>query len=1054
MTGWAQGVVAVTAGQAIPEAGQLVRVRGQHWVVTGVHRSRLPEDELAAVRSSGRTLVTLSNVSDDAGLGQELRLIWEIEPGRDIVPATQLPAVTEEGWDEPRQLGAFLDAVRWGTVASADIETLQAPFRSGITIEEYQLEPVARALAMPRVNLLIADDVGLGKTIEAGLIAQEMLLRHRIRRIVVVCPAPLTIKWREEMSHRFGLDFAILNADALRELRRTHGLQANSFTVYPRTIISLPWLRTPRVQRLLDEVLPSTDWHAPFFDLLIVDEAHHCAPPAPTRGGGYAVDSLQTMAVRRMGQHSQHRLFLSATPHNGYSESWQALLEMLDPQRFARGVAPEKSAVDAIMVRRLKDDITKEDGTPRFPGRRTEAIEVRYTDEERRGHALLSGYVAHRRTPTDRDERSRGNDLVSLLLKKRLFSSPAAFASTLTAHVATLDAAEGQQQSSRARYDDMLDWDDALADDETRADAERELLTRVALEDGGPDAAATDTLDQLQSWAERYAAPADSKATTLIDYLRGVCTPDGDWNAERVIVFTEYVDTLTWLVGLLEAHGLGGNRVGVLRGGMEDKRREHLKAAFQATPDRHPIRILLATDAASEGIDLQRHCHRIVHYDIPFNPNRLEQRIGRVDRHGQHEEVQVSHFVGAGWQSAAKGSYEDDLEFLSRVARKVATEREDLGSVNPVLAKAVEDKMLGRVVWVDPTAVKASPAARSLHAERTLRTEGARIRDQLAASRQSLHVHPANVRRVLDVALDLAGQPALVDSHATGEIEPPNLRGGWERTTADHDDPLSGTPRPFTVDSAVSADRDDIVLAHLEHPLVAQATRLLRSAIWGGSPSLHRVAVVRADLPPGTDVDGPLVAVFSRLVVVGTDGARLHEEVMLTGRVLAATEGGRSRRLELEQPRNAGVRRAVEAALDPAGCRAATTEQQHRLAREWPVLSGALANDVTHRAGQRLEILRRQLESRAVDEVRRITGVFDQLETMLAGALGGEGIRQLSFADLDVDERQQVDRDRVAWQARLDDLPAERERELQASAARYAGMRQLVFPFAVALVVP
>ncbi len=280
----------------LPEPGHLVRVRGQQWVVTDVRLSRLPEDEIAASRLPGRTLVTLASVSDD-DLGDELTVVWEIEPGREVIPATQLPEVTESGWDEPQRLGAFLDAVRWGTVASADTSTLQAPFRSGITIEEYQLEPVARALAMPRVNLLIADDVGLGKTIEAGLVAQEMLLRHRARRIIVVCPATLTIKWREEMAEKFGLDFTVLSAAALRDLRRSHGLQANPFTVYPRTIISLPWLRTPRVQRLLDEVLTPETRHPGFFDLFIVDEAHHCAPPAPRRSQGYAVDSLQTQKL-------------------------------------------------------------------------------------------------------------------------------------------------------------------------------------------------------------------------------------------------------------------------------------------------------------------------------------------------------------------------------------------------------------------------------------------------------------------------------------------------------------------------------------------------------------------------------------------------------------------------------------------------------------------------------------------------------------------------------------------------------------------------------------
>ena len=176
----------------------------------------------------------------------------------------------------------------------------------------------------------------------------------------------------------------MLDSNSLRELRRSHGLEANPFAIHPRAIISLPWLRTPRVQRLLDEVLTPQTRHPGFFDLLIVDEAHHCAPPAPQRRRGYAVDSKQTRAVRRLGEHAQHRLFLSATPHNGYSESWQALLQMLDPHRFARGMEPDPAVVRQVMVRRLKDDLTRPDGTPRFPGRLPpRAIEVTYCRRER-----------------------------------------------------------------------------------------------------------------------------------------------------------------------------------------------------------------------------------------------------------------------------------------------------------------------------------------------------------------------------------------------------------------------------------------------------------------------------------------------------------------------------------------------------------------------------------------------------------------------------------------------------------------------------------------------
>ena len=152
-------------------------------------------------------------------------------------------------------------------------------------------------------------------------------------------------------------------------------------------------------------------------------------------------------------------------------------------------------------------------------------------------------------------------------------------------------------------------------------------------------------------------------------------------------------------------------------------------------------------------------------------------------------------------------------------------------------------------------------------------------------------------------------------------------------------------------------------------------------------------------------------------------------------------------------PRNADVRRAVEDALDPDGCVPAGDAARHRLVGEWEGLRGQLAEDVRVRATQRVDALQRRLSLRADDEVRRVDAVFDQLAVMLSGALEGDGVRQLSFDDLEVNERQQWDRDRAAWQARLDELPAERAREREAVAARYAGLRELVFPFAVALVV-
>ncbi|MDH6291894.1 DISARM system SNF2-like helicase DrmD [Rhodococcus opacus] len=1032
----------VSTALADPEVGQLVRVRGQQWVVSAVDCSTQPVDELAPAELPGRTLVSLSSVSDD-DLGRELTVVWEVEPGREIVPATQLPEVQADGFDDPQRLGAFLDAVRWGTIASADTRTLQAPFRSGITIETYQLAPVARALAMPRVNLLIADDVGLGKTIEAGLVAQELLLRHRVRRMMVVCPAPLTGKWKDEMDEKFGLDFTVLDANALRDLRRSHGLLANPFAVFARTIISLQWLRTPRVQRLLDEVLTQETRHPGFIDLLIVDEAHHCAPPAPRKTAGYAVDSLQTRAVRRLGEYSQHRLFLSATPHNGYRESWQALLEMLDPQRFTRGVEPDPKVLGQVMVRRLKDDLVDADGHRLFQGRETQAIEITYSDAERDGHQLLERYLRARRAKVAGDK-VRGNDLVALLLKKRLFSSPLAFARTLDAHRATIERGASSHRGELPDYlQEAIGWDDDLLDDESSAQVETEFL--LAIDDGVEQDSDSESLRrELVAWTERNVGPADSKAEGLLDELRRLRKSD-----ERVIVFTEYVDTQRWLAELIEASGLGGERLGLLFGGMDEKRREHLKAAFQAPPDRHPIRVLLATDSASEGIDLQLHCHRVIHYDIPFNPNRLEQRIGRVDRHGQDHEVLVSHFVGAGWQQAGPHSYDADLEFLSRVATKVAVEREDLGSVNPVLATAVEAHMLGRPVLVDPLAVKAHPSAQLLRAEQDLRAQVASLRTQLDRSVADLHVRPANVRRVVDTALAMAQQPALRE-RTPGIIEPPTLRSGWERTLAGQDDPLTGQARPLTFDAELAGP--DVVYAHLEHPLVAHSTRLLRSAIWGDASVLHRVAAVRANLSAAAGIDDLLVAVFARLVIVGSDGARLHEEVMLTGRALART--GRGRRLELEQPRFAQLREAIEGALEPDQCRLVPESVCERVVQDWDRLEPLLAQDVQARAKERLSSLVRTLERRRGDEDERIRGVFTQLRKTLQTAVASDGGVQLSFDDLDSAERGQVVRDRQAWQTRLEGLDDELARELSTVSSRYENVRELVFPFAVAVVLP
>ncbi len=269
-----------------PEPGQLARVRGRMWVVADAAR-----DTQAAL--DGRPVqhvISLVSVEDDA-TGEELQVVWEIEPGTQIIEQAELPRIARDALDDPAELEAFLDAVRWGAVTSADQSALQAPFRSGITIEDYQLEPLVRALRMPRTTLLIADDVGLGKTIEAGLVVQELLLRHRARTALVVCPAALQVQWRDELREKFGLEFRIVDRELLGQLRRSRGVGANPFSHFPRLIVSIDWVKAELGMRLLREVLPPHPEIPRRYDILIVDEVHNCAPAGA--GGRYARDTLQ-----------------------------------------------------------------------------------------------------------------------------------------------------------------------------------------------------------------------------------------------------------------------------------------------------------------------------------------------------------------------------------------------------------------------------------------------------------------------------------------------------------------------------------------------------------------------------------------------------------------------------------------------------------------------------------------------------------------------------------------------------------------------------------------
>jgi len=1052
-------VIGRSTARALPEEGQLVAVRDRFWLVRGITASALPPDVMSG-NDTPQHLVDLSSVEDD-GLGDEASVIWEIEPGTRILETSNLPVPIAGRFDPPARLKTFLDAVRWGAVASADSEALQAPFRSGITIEDFQLDPVVRALSMARVNLLIADDVGLGKTIEAGLIVQELILRHRARSVLIFCPPSLCIKWQSEMRDKFGLEFRVVDAESVRLLRRERGVRANIFAHFPRLIVSFDWLKMERPMRVFRDFLP-TDRNAypRQIDILIVDEVHQCAPAG---NGKYATDSMRTDLLRFVGPHAEHRLFLSATPHNGYESSFSALLELLDPQRFARGVKPDPTALRSAVIRRMKEEIRdlglRDDGTPRFPKRVIDKIVVDYPDDERQIHADLATYTQSRRKNTASKRNVVAADLITLLLKKRLFSSPAAFARTLDAHIRTLSSSirrDEDPDSLREAYERVeIDYDD----DEELEDATNDALRAAARASEITTQEQQALLTRMQRWAHAAKDRPDEKARELIGRLKAWCCPAGVdgrpvWNSERIIIFTEYRDTQTWLQSLLVAEGLGGDRLQLLFGGMDQDVRERIKAAFQSDPSNDPVRILLATDTASEGIDLQRHCCRMIHVEIPFNPNRLEQRNGRIDRHGQPSPtVEIFHFVGKGFEKP--GSLAGDLDFLYRAARKLETIRSDLGKAGAVLAMQVENAMLGRPADLAKVEPSTSASTAALKAERTLRERIAEVHARLLASKQELGISPDAVRRVVDVALELARQPALKPvvlppmspgKDSVPAYAVPDLTRSWASAAANLQHPLTGQRLPITFDNATADGREDVVLAHLGHRLVAQSMRLLRAELWTHAGEA-KIARVTGRLVDDADLAEPAVIVDSRLVIMGVDGYRLHEQVFPAGGRL----GGR-----------AGFARfsvgEVRSALDARGDLALPRHHEDEIATAWPRLAEPVFAAIRARAVELRSRIMRLLEKHVDEEISSLETVMAQLRESITRELDDVSkgnAEQLSIFDGSSErERSQVSRDIDVLRRRLDELPNEMKRESEGLRRRHANPRDVVFPAALTFLVP
>lgn len=1059
---------------AVPEQGNLVRVRDRYWVVESVRQSARPVDPMSSNGWARHHLVRLVPI-DDKGSSAPLSVFWEAEPGTEVRPQSELPD-PKEGLDKAEVFAGFLDAVRWGAIASADPRAFQSPFRAGIDIEDYQLLPLVKALRMPRVSMLIADDVGLGKTVEAGLIAQELVLRNQAQKILVACPPSLCAKWKREMREQFGLGFEVVDTEHVHRLRRERGVGVNPFRSHPRLVVSMEWLKFESQMRWFDEFLPpDPNTYPRAFDLLIVDEAHRVAPSAV---GRYARDSLRTKAMRRLAPHFEHRLFLTATPHNGYAESFQALLEMLDPNRFTKGVPPSDRERDAVMVRRLKSHLRTmlPDGAERFPKRKIAAIDVDFPPEERELFRLLDSYAELRMGSASTPAERTASRFIALLLKKRLLSSPAAFKLTLDQHIRTLNSASHRRTTERAIEEAAAALEDDADDTTEMSGQEQEALALVA---GGLASldhekeqvllarmrartlnidTANSIMDQMRIRVEERWRRADAKTKRLMTWIGEICFPDGEWNDERVIVFTEYRATLNYLELMLASPPTGWpsttDRVEVFHGSLDSEERERIIREFNYNPRKTKVRVLLATDAASEGIDLHRACHRLVHMEVPFNPNRMEQRNGRVDRHGQKSDtVDIFHFAATADQDDASG--EDDAlgydhSFLLRLAEKVNDIRDDLGTVSSVLAERIEARMLREgdhsLDVEDLIALRRDQAQVDLERLKTRFSDDiGRVREQYSTSVEELDMTPASVQRAVEVAFLVEGQPPLRTAtleRADGSVpvfEIDDLAGTWGETLIGLHNEVEDFRLPVTFDPQVAKGHQDVAHLHVGHPLVARCLRTLRAQVWGAAVDrkINRVAVRYAS------VNEPVAVAHARVVVNGADGATLDEVI----EPAAVRVGGRRGRLNVGETR---------AAVGSASSQPVPESVSGLYADQWSSVRPTLQNALKARADEMLEQRSRAIDGKRSNEEQRLRGTLEDLKSSILRRLDelerSEHVEQLRL--FNTDERRQFDADVRLLRERVERIEDDTEKEVEILQRRYDVRDVNWFPVAVEFLVP
>ena len=612
--------------------------------------------------------------------------------------------------DEPR-LSLADTALPWSfTADSAKLRLVLEAYRIRLAylfdpylaVHTSAIEPLPHQISavyedmLPRQTLryVLADDPGAGKTVMTGLLLKELMLRGDVKRCLIICPGNLAEQWQDELSQKFHLRFTILTNELLES-----AASGNAFLETHLCIARLDKLaRNAKVQ----EQLKATDW-----DLIVCDEAHKMSA---SYWGGEVNYTKRFLLGRMLSEITRHFLLLTATPHNGKEEDFQLFLSLVDPDRFAgAGKTARKADVSGIMRRLVKEELLRFDGTPLFPERIAYTINYDLSPEEQLLYDEVTSYVQEEFNRADKLSGDRKNTVgfALTILQRRLASSPEAIYQSLRRRRARLES-RLEEQSIIARVEQLMveelgeDWDelpageveaqeDAIADQASAASTIPELEAEIA------------TLGRLEDRADQVRKSGrDRKWDELSKLLQDNEKMFGqNGRREKIIIFTEHRDTLNYLEEKI-ASLLGDHRAVVtIHGAVPREERREAEARFKQDGE---VRVMLATDAAGEGINLQR-AHLMVNYDLPWNPNRLEQRFGRIHRIGQTEVCYL-------WNLVSRQTREGEV--FQRLFDKLEQERQALGGkVFDILGKVSFDNKPLRELLVEAIRKGSDPETRA-----------------------------------------------------------------------------------------------------------------------------------------------------------------------------------------------------------------------------------------------------------------------------------------------------------------------------------------------------